>query len=92
MSQLKITKELYLFIQNECNEFVKKTWDANCVDVNDVLYSFLFSNENEFHILNDWDEGKNNDPFWNEEKNEHSAIVFLKELCEKIKLYNTKNG
>lgn len=86
MAELKMTKEVFSFIEDECAKFQERTWGGNDVDVEDVLYSFLFSEPDCFHILNDWDEGKNNDPFWDEEKDEHSAIVFLKEMCEKIKL------
>jgi hypothetical protein len=85
-TELKMTKEVFDFIYDECAKFKEKTWDGNDVDVQDVLYSFFNSTPDTFHVLNDWDEGKNNDPFWNEEKAEHSAIVFLKEICEKIKL------
>ena len=86
---MELTKELYEFIENECEKFEKETWCGNDVDVNDVLYSYLYSTKETFCILNDWDEGKNNDPFWNEELNEHSAIVFLKQMCKKIDNYYT---
>jgi len=79
---MQLTKELYDIIDNDCQSFEDKT--GYDVDVNDILYSYLQSSEKVFYILNDWDEGKDNDPFWNEEKNEHSAIVFIKEMCKKI--------
>lgn len=89
---MELNKELYNLIDNECDKFKKATWDANDVDVNDVVFSYLFSTNDNFYILNDWDEGKNNDPFWDEGKNEHSCIVFLKEMCLKIdKYYEDKN-
>jgi hypothetical protein len=79
---MELTKELYKFIEGECNKFEANTnYD---VDVNDVLYSFLYSTDENFYILNDWDEGRNNDPYWNEELNEHSVIVFLKKICKEI--------
>jgi hypothetical protein len=84
---MKLTKELYEYIENECKKFEEKTF--NDVNVNDVLYSYLHSTKETFCILNDWDEGKNNDPFWNDELNEHSAIVFLKQICKKIDNYYT---
>jgi hypothetical protein len=83
--ELKMTKELFDFIYNECEKFKNKTWQGNDVDVQDVLYSLFYSSDETFCILNDWDEGENNDPFWDKEKNEHSVIVFLKEICEKVK-------
>lgn len=86
---MELTKELYEFIENECKKFKEETWTGNDVDVNDVLYSYLYRTKEIFHILNDWDEGKNNDPFWNDEFNEHSAVVFLKKMCEKIDNYYT---
>ena len=79
---MELTKDLYEFIENECEKFREKTnYDLN---VNDILYSYLISDEEHFFIYNDWDEGKNNDPFWNEELNEHSAIVFIKQMCIKL--------
>jgi len=86
---MELTKELYGFIENECEKFEKETWGGNDVDVNDVLYSYLHSTKETFCILNDWDEGEGNDPFWNKELNEHSAIVFLKQICNKIDNYYT---
>ena len=68
---MELTKELYRFIESECEKFQEETWGGNDVDVNDVLYSYLHSTKESFHILNDWDEGKGNDPFWDEELNEH---------------------
>ena len=80
---MELTKELYIWIENECDLFNNNT--GYFVDPNDVLYSYLFSTFDTFHILNDWDEGKSNDPFWNEELNEHSVIVFLKQTCANLK-------
>lgn len=85
MKQLKMTKEVFDFIYDECQKFQEKTWAGNDVDVQDVLFSFFYSTEDTFFTLNDWDEGKNNDPFWDEEKNEHSAIVFLKGICNRLR-------
>ena len=79
-----MTKEIFDFIFDECEKFERETWAGNDVDVQDVLYSFFHSDEQTFRILNDWNEGENNDPFWNKDLNEHSAIVFIKEMCEKL--------
>jgi hypothetical protein len=85
---MELSKELFDIIRRDCKAFEDKT-DYD-VDVTDVLYSYLNSNESIFYILYDWDEGKNNDPFWDEEKNEHSAIVFIKQMCDKIKDYELR--
>lgn len=82
-----LNKEVYELIENECDKHNEETY--NMVDIGDVIYSFLYSTDGCFHILNDWGEGRNNDPFWNEELNEHSAIVFLKQICDKLKQYYT---
>lgn len=84
---MELNKEIYELIENECDKHNEET--CNMVDVGDVIYSFLYSTDKCFHILNDWDEGRNNDPFWNDELNEHSAIVFLKQICDNLKQYYT---
>ncbi len=81
-----LTKELYEYIDEECERFKERTTPYHDVDVHDVIYSYLFSKGDDFHILNDWDEGKANDPYWNDELNEHSVIVFLKRMCGEIDL------
>ncbi len=85
MINLLISATLLDWIQNECIKFQERTNYEHPVEVYDVLYSLLNSTDDSFCIYNDWDEGKNNDPFWNEEKDEHSAIVFLEEICKEIK-------
>lgn len=84
MESLLISKELFDFIFEECEKFRERT--GHGVNVEDVLFSYFNSTDKDFHILNDWDEGENNDPYWNKERNEHSAIVFLKDICKKIGL------
>jgi len=88
MKTLGLTKDLYKIIKDDCDKFKEETWYDNDVDVEDVIYSYIFSTKDEFHILNDWDEGENNDPWWDKELNEHSAIVFLKKMCVKIDEYH----
>lgn len=56
--KLILTKELFDFIHNECELFIERTWPANDVDVQDVLYSFFYSTEDKFCVLEDWDEGE----------------------------------
>jgi len=86
MKALTLTKELFDFIFNECEKFKENTWSGNDVDVQDVLYSYFNSTPETFCILSDWDEGENNDPFWNHERNEHSVIVFLKDICQTLNI------
>lgn len=85
MKTLILNKELFDFIYNECVAFQDRTWFGNDVDVQDILYSFFHSTDDRFSLLNDWDEGRSNDPFWDVERNEHSAIVFIKDMCNKLK-------
>jgi len=87
IDKMELSKEIYELIESECDKHNEET--CNMVDFGDVIYSFLYSTDECFHILNDWDEGRNNDPFWNDELNEHSAIVFLKQICDKLKKYYT---
>ena len=75
---MDLSKEIYEFIEKACDEFNDST--GYDVDVNDVIYSYMYSDDVDFRILNDWNEGKGNDPFWNDELNEHSVIVFLKKM------------
>lgn len=84
MRKLELTTELYNWLSDECDRFQEDTWPGNDVDANDVLYSFFNSTDERFAILSDWDEGKPNDPFWNDELNEHSAIVFIKQMVAKL--------
>lgn len=85
MNQMLLTKELFNSISDECEAFQEATWSGNDVDTTDVLYSYFNSTKDSFALLNDWDEGKANDPFWNDELNEHSAIVFIKQMIDKLK-------
>ena len=85
MEKLLLTKDLFNWICAECEAFQETTWAGNDVDTNDVLYSYFNSTPDQFVILNDWNEGKSNDPFWNDELNEHSAIVFIKQMVDKLK-------
>lgn len=85
MEEIKMTKEVFDFIFDECQRFQQKTWSGNDVDVQDVLYSFFHSTDETFCILNDWDEGEFNDPFWDKGENNHSVIVFLKDICNRLR-------
>jgi hypothetical protein len=83
MEQLILTKKLYEYIETECNKHNEDT--CNFVEPHDVLYSLLYSDDETFRLLNDWDEGEPNDPFWNKENNMHSAEYFIKQMCKIIK-------
>ena len=85
MEDLKMTKEVFSLIISECKKFRQNTNEMYDLTIEDVLYSLLFSEPDSFYILNDWDEGKNNDPFWDNGKNQHCTTVFLIDICEKIK-------
>ena len=87
---MELTKEIYTWIENEIKAFKIRTYDGNDVTVEEVLYSYLFSTDESFYILNDWDEGDTNDPYWDYELNEHSVIVFLKTMCVKLNEINKK--
>jgi hypothetical protein len=84
MAELKITTDTFNFVYEECKKFRHETQDCYDVTIEDVFYSYFNSTNNTFHVLRDWDEGENNDPFWNKKKDEHSVYVFLKEMCEKL--------
>jgi hypothetical protein len=88
MAELLITKDLYKFISNEIKAFNYRTNHDYDMDFEEVLFSFLESTETTHYVLNDWDEGKNNDPYWDEVKNKHSCYSFLEDMNEKIKTYN----
>ena len=79
MKSINLTKELYEYIKNECKKHKVKTL-CN-VDFIDVLYSYLYSTDNEFSTLNEWDD------FWGIYPNGHPAITFIKEMCKKIDNY-----
>jgi len=84
MKTLLLTPQLLQWICEECKKFQESVSMLHDVDLQDVLYSYLNSSDESFCIWNDWDEGENNDPYWNKELNEHSAIVFLKDICKRI--------
>jgi hypothetical protein len=84
MKKLILTKHIYDFIDNEIRLFNEKTNDEYHMDFQEVLFSFLHSTDETHYVLNDWDEGKDNDTYWNEDKNKHCCEVFLEEINIKI--------
>lgn len=83
---LHLTGEVYSFIEDACERFQEKGGDD--VEVNDILFTYIFSpsfkDDERSIILNDWDEGENNDPLWNKERNQHSAYCFILDTCKEI--------
>ena len=86
MKELKMTKEVYDFISKEIEAFNERTNYEYEMNFDEVLFSFLESTETTHYVLYDHDEGKNNDPYWDEEKNMHSCYSFLEDMNKKIKL------
>lgn len=89
MEKLFMTKELHDKVEIKIEEHNDLT--HNSVDFGDILFTW-FNNE-DFNsrgllVLNDWDEGKNNDPFWDEVRNEHSAVSFIIDMCLLIQSEN----
>jgi len=78
-----VTKGQFEFILQECRKHNDLT--SNFVEVGDVLYSLFRSTPETFHMLNDWDEGHDNDPHWCYVSNQHSAIKFIKDTINKLK-------
>ena len=84
MKKLILTESIYDFIDNEIRQFNEKTNHEYDMDFQEVLFSFLHSTDETHYVLNDWDEGKYNDPYWDEDKNQHCCEVFLEEMNLKI--------
>ena len=82
---MELNKELYRQIESDCDTFNKLTEGYHDVQVEDVLYSFLFSDEQTLRVLHDWDEGEFNDPYWDKENNRHSTESFFIKMNEKLK-------
>jgi len=77
--QITITKETFDWLYDQLEAHNERT--HNGVDATDILFTYF----NPGMVLNDWDEGRNNDPFWDNELNEHSAIVFIEQTVEQLK-------
>lgn len=82
MKHKLFTASLINFLQDKCDQHNKETY--NDVDLGDILYTYFNSDNETIRMLNDWDEGKNNDPWWDEKKNMHSAESFILDMCEEI--------
>ena len=88
---MKIDFELFEIVRSYCKTHNEET--HNDIDVSDILYSYLHFEKNGFnwddlYVLNDWNEGESNDPFWDKELNMHSAESFILKQCKF--LYNVK--
>jgi len=77
-----ISKDKYDFIRLECKKFIKETGRLYDVEPNEIIHTYFYPNE----ILYDWDEGKNNDPFWDEETNTHSVVSFINKTVQRLKV------
>lgn len=84
MKRLVLTQKMYDFIQEEINKFNQRTNHEYDMDFEEVLFSFLYSTDETHFVLNDWDEGKSNDPYWDEDKNQHCCEVFLEQMNIKL--------
>jgi hypothetical protein len=87
MTPLVLTQEMFDFIQKEINEFNQRTNYEYDMDFEEVLFSFLHSTDETQYVLNDWDEGEYNDPYWDNEKNQHCCEVFLEQMNIKLKTF-----
>lgn len=83
-----LTKELYEFIENEIKEFHKYTNDYYQFDLEleDIFYTLLYSEDDKIYILNDWNEGRNSEPMWDDIKDKHMVESFLEDIYFKIKV------
>jgi hypothetical protein len=82
--QLVLTPIIYDFIQARINEFNKTTQYEYEMDFEEVLFSFLNSTDDTHFVLNDWDEGESNDPYWNKERNKHCCECFLEDINKEL--------
>lgn len=80
---------MYEYIELRLKDFNLSTdnYYENSLQEGDVVYSYFKSDKDSFEILNDWDEGENNDPFWDKEKDEHCIYVFLKQVVKELDEY-----
>lgn len=82
-----LTNTKYRLIKDELDLFHFKTNNYYIYDFGweDVLFTLMESEPDNVYILNDWDEGKNNDPYWDEEKDKHCIYSFLEDIYYKYK-------
>ena len=85
MRELKVNINVWNLITDEVKAFNERTHFNYDMTMDEVLFSYLESTEDTV-MFYDWDEGKNNDPYWDNEKNMHSCCSFLDEMNKKIKL------
>lgn len=75
---MNITKEQLDFLMDACKKHNDLTNNGVCIV--DILYSAL----NPGYILNDWNEGEGNDPFWDKVNNCHSAESFINKTINEL--------
>ena len=73
-----INDMLLLFQSSTNNEYSEFGWE-------DIAFTIFSSTPNETHILFDWDEGKNNDPYWDEDLNKHCVYAFLDRVMDIVR-------
>jgi hypothetical protein len=88
MKDLKITIETWRFIMSELGAFNERTNYEYDMTMDEVLYSYLESTNETLCAFTDWDEGKGNDPYWDDVKDKHCCCSFLEDMNEKLKSYN----
>lgn len=79
--ELRINNHTFDFIENEIKKFCEETHGEHDVTFDEIIFAYI----NPGHILNDWDEGEGNDPYWNKELNKHSAIVFIEKTVQTLR-------
>jgi hypothetical protein len=77
---IEFTKEDIDFLLEKIDKQVDQ-YPMYDITLSDVLYSLFNPN----HVLNDWDEGKYNDPYWDDVKNQHRAYTMLEEIISSFK-------
>lgn len=79
METILLNNDKLSFLIEKCKKHFEDK--SNQIDVSDILYSFF----NDGCMLNDWDEGENNDPFWDKKNDCHSAVSFINEMVKYLK-------
>jgi hypothetical protein len=80
---MTLTTEQFEYIEKSVDKFNAERGFYE-VDYGEVVYSYFKSTPEKFMLLNDWDEGSDNDPWWDKELNEHSVIVFIKSIVKEL--------
>lgn len=80
MKELLITKPLFDFLE-DVEYYYGQNWCMH-IHLTDILFTYFNKEEEEYnYFLNDWDEGKNNDDNWDEERDCCSQYSYIKDMC-----------